>query len=353
MSEIDDIKIMKKDAVEDIDIANIIDAKYTEKYGNDKPDTKVVEKIVEKSEISETPEKKQKKILGNGKFQQLRKKDDNKFNREERDETIEKFITCQEKTKWKLRRKEKKMIRNAEYDSTAGRFREITIGLAVMGIIVVVLLRSYLPNTAMFALLVIIGATSFLPTGMILGWLLFDPVMRCKVLRKVSRKNYGIVNFVGHGNKAFPKIKNFDQSLIWKQNECWVIAQSRVYQMTKDGNAINKGKEIDADSVLTYVDTVPVIFIDMHSMEPITISKEGRTAVYPGEIGSALKAWVDNQRAKMMAVKKMTDTMLMVAVVACIGAVIVSFVTMGKVDELTETIKTIKEQLQFIIEGSP
>lgn len=273
-----------------------------------------------------------------------------KFTKQERDKTIKQFIKHQEETTGRLRRKEKKMIKNAEYDSTSGRVREITIGLAVFGIILIVLLRNFLPETALFTLLVIIGATSFLPAGMIAGWVLFDPVMRCKILRKTSRRNYGVINFVGHGKKIFTKIKNFDEALIWKENECWVIAKSRVYQMSKDGNAINKGKEIDPDSVMTYVDTVPVLFIDLKSMEPIGLGNGDRTDVHPQEIGSALKAWNDNQRAKMMAVKKMTDTMMMIIVVACVGAVILSFITMSKVDEMTEIVSSMKTQLNNIIE---
>jgi len=303
-------------------------------------------KIIEVTPIEETKEEPVKET------QPVKEPESNNvlFSKKERDEAIKQFIKTHEEKTGKLRRKEKKMIENAEYDSTSGRIREVTIGIAIFGIILIVMLRSFLPDTALFALLVIIGATSFFPCGMIIGWLLFDPVMRCKVLRKTSRRNYGVINFVGHGNKIFTKIKNFDQALIWKENECWVIAKSRVYQISKDGNAVNTGKEIDPKSVLTYVDTVPVIFIDMESMEPIKILKDERTQVHPQEIGSALKAWVDNQRAKMMAVKKMTDTMLMVAVIACVGAVVVSFITMGRVEEMHEEISIMKEQLKTLLQ---
>lgn len=274
-------------------------------------------------------------------------KENTTFTKQEREEVIKKHLA--ERTG--LRRKEKKMIKNAEYDSTGGRIKEMTISLAVVGIILVVVLRNFLPNDALFALLIIIGATSFMPMGMIMGWLMFDPVMRCKVLRKMSKRNYGIVQFVGHGGKLFPKIKNFDDSLIWRDKECWVLADSRVYQMTKDGNAINRGKEIDSKNIITYVDTVPVLFLDMHSMAPMRLSNEEDTAVYPVEIGSNLKAWVDNQRAKMLAVKKMEDMMMMILIGSCVAAAILALITMTKVEEMGETIGSLQEQLQFIIEG--
>ena len=74
----------------------------------------------------------------------------------------------------KLRRNEKKMIKNAEYDSTSGRVREITISLAVLGIIIIILSREFLPNESLYLIIIILGATSFLPVGLIAGWLLFD-----------------------------------------------------------------------------------------------------------------------------------------------------------------------------------
>ena len=250
-----------------------------------------------------------------------------------------------------LKRKEKRMIKDGEYDAVGGNLRELVIAISVIGLILVVVLKNFLPNDAMFALLIIIGATTFLPIGMVMGWLLFDPVMRCKVLRKTTKRNYGVIQFVGQGGKMFPKIKNFDNSLIWRNNECWVLAESRVYQQTKDGNAINNGKEIDAKNIVTYVDTVPVMFLDTHSMAPMKLTNEGDTSVYPVEIGSSLKAWVDNQRAKMMAVKKMEDQITLIIIGACVCAVIVGVITYMKVEEMSETITSLREQMQFIIDG--
>ena len=122
--------------------------------------------------------------------------------------------------------------------------------------------------------LLLIGSVFFFPTGMIAGWILFDPVMRCKVIRKVSRRNYGIINFVGDGTKVVQKIKNFEHSLIWRDNELWVLSGDKIIQVTKDANAVTKEKQIKSENVLTYVDTVPVVYVDMHSMEPLSFSIE-------------------------------------------------------------------------------
>jgi len=281
----------------------------------------------------------------------VEKKSNTEFTSEEREGVIKKVLDDSKKGRVKLRRREKKIIKNGEYDSTSGKTKEITITLAVVGIVLVVLLRNFIPNQAMYLLLIIIGVTSFFPMGMMAGWIMFDPVMRCKIIRKVTKRNYGVVNFVGHGSKIIPKIKNFDESLIWKQNECWVLTKGKVYQMTKDPNAITEGKVINDTSIVTYVDTVPVLFVDMHSMEPLELSGTDRVPVYPEEIGSALKAWVDNQRAKMMSLKKMEGNLMIILLICAAAAAGLAFMTMTKVEEMAETIQVLREQIGMLAQA--
>jgi len=348
MSQIDNIKIDKNKTKTDLDKKTTkLETIYTNLDSIKTAKPKTIPKYEPSKEDLSIPEK------------NTVPKNEQVFTEKEKERMKHKFSPCERENKIKaflsnmgnLKRKEIRMIKDAEHDAVGGNLREIVIGLSVIGLIFIIVLRNFLPNDAMFALLIIVGATTFLPIGMIMGWLIFDPVMRCKILRKTTKRNYGVIQFVGQGGKMFPKIKNFDQSLIWRNNECWVLAESRVYQQTKDGNAINKGKEIDSKNIVTYVDTVPVMFLDTHSMAPMKLSNEGDTSVYPVEIGSALKAWVDNQRAKMMAVKKMEDQMMWIIIIACVGAVIAGIITYMKVEEMSETITALREQMQFIIDG--
>ena len=225
-----------------------------------------------------------------------------------------------------------------EYDSTRTT-QGVVIALAVAALIIIVVLRNFMDNELLYVAMIMLGSFMFMPIGMIMGWVILDPVMRCKVLRKVTRQNYGVVNFVGKGSKIISKIKNFDYSLIWRQKDCWVLTKDRIYQMTKDGNAANDGKRLDAEGVVTIVETVPVLFVDMDSMEPLSLSTGDRIPVYPSEIGPSLKAWVDNQRAKMLQVRKTSDILIYVAIICCIAAVALSYTTYNKVEELYNLIQ--------------
>lgn len=272
------------------------------------------------------------------------------FSEEDKQRLIDDQIEKATKRRIRLRRREKNMIKNQEYDSTSGTLKDIVLGLAVIGIILIFALQHVFENDALYYMIIMIGSIMFFPIGMIAGWMVFDPVMRCKILRRLTKRNYGVVNFVGSGNKSVQKIKNFDEGLVWRNKECWVIAKDRVVQLSKNGNAITKGKEIDPKSILTLVDTVPILFVDLNSFEPLTFYKEGRSPVQPGEIGPSLKAWVDNQRAKMMAAHKAMDTMFLVIIICSAGALITSYMAMQKVDDLTSTVNGIKGQVKTILD---
>jgi hypothetical protein len=269
--------------------------------------------------------------------------DDTKFMYEDKQKTIDRTLLQYKGKNIKLRHREEKMIKDMEYDSTK-TMQGTVLGLAVIGLVFIMLMRNMLPSEAAFIVVVLIGSMMFLPVGMIIGWVALDPVMRCKILRKTSKRNYGIVNFVGKGRRIVSKIKNFDYGLIWQKNSCWALTKGRIYQLTKDGNAANEGKHIDPDSVVTLVDTVPVIFVDMDSFEPLKIL-QGSEPVYPDEIGPALKAWDDNQKQKRNATKKAADILMYVAIACAAGAIVVGFLTMQKVEELTEIVKNMQEQV--------
>jgi len=299
-------------------------------------------------EPRESMEKKIDQILKNKQPQKPEEKPivkpnhvDTKFTNEERKKIIDDTIT-KYKRKGRIRRREKKMVEDMEYDPIKTT-QNTTLGLAVIGLIFLVLLQNMFPNEAMYTIVILVGSFMFIPVGMIVGWIFLDPVMRCKILRKASKRNYGIVNFVGKGKRIVSKIKNFDYGLIWQNDDCWVLTKDRIYQLTKDGNAANDGYKMDPNSVVTLVDTVPVVFVDMDSMEPLSIIQQGRTPVYPSEIGPSCKAWMDNQRAKMIAGKKREDILLYIVLAVSIGAIVVCVLTMQKVDELAEQVKQLSQ----------
>jgi len=252
----------------------------------------------------------------------------------------------------KIKRKEKKFIENKEFEGTKLR-NNLILAFAVIGLFFILFLYLYMHVDWMFIIIMLLGSMMFLPVGMILGWAVLDPYVRCKIFRKLTRKNYGIINFVGKGQKLISKVKNFEQALVWKKNEVWIISEEFIYQLSKDGDSIVEKGKIKPECIVTLIDTVPVVFVDVDSMQPLTLARDRREGVNPLELGATLKAWVDNQLAKAMFLKSTYNIYFVIIIGCAIGAILFGYINYTKLEEITETLKTMSTQIQSLLAMPP
>jgi len=252
----------------------------------------------------------------------------------------------------KIKRKEKKFIENKEFEGTKLR-NNLILAFAVIGLFFILFLYLYMHVDWMFIIIMLLGSMMFLPIGMILGWAVLDPYVRCKIFRKLTRKNYGIINFVGKGQKLISKVKNFEQALVWKKNEVWIISEEFIYQLSKDGDSIVEKGKIKPECIVTLIDTVPVVFVDVDSMQPLTLARDRREGVNPLELGATLKAWVDNQLAKAMFLKSTYNIYFVIIIGCAIGAILFGYINYTKLEEITETLKTMSTQIQSLLAMPP
>jgi hypothetical protein len=256
------------------------------------------------------------------------------------------------KDRVRMRRRDKNLILGKETEGTKSKQWFVFI-FGIIGVFILMSLQYTIHEQWVVLITLMLGSMMFLPVGMIIGWALLDPYVRCKILRKASRKNYGVINFVGKGQKIVSKIKNFDQALIWKKNETWVITKEHVYQLSKDGDSIVEKAKIDPESIVTLIDTVPCLFVDLDSMQPLSLARDRREGINPLELGSSLKAWVDNQLAKAMFLKKTMDIYLLIILVVSIASVFIGYLNMTHMEDMSTQLKTIHGQLTDILSRLP
>jgi len=244
-------------------------------------------------------------------------------------------------------RKERKRLLDGEHDRLIDKQKSL-ITLFAICLFAIFMLYMYNPgDEAIMSIVLIVGAFLFLPLGAVFGWLFLDPIMRCKILRKMTRgrKNYGIVMFVGKANKIVMKIKNFDEDLIWIGTKCWVLAKGKIKEISEDGNTINEGKEIDPEKIVSLSETIPVMFIDLTSMEPLSFISEGRERVSPEEIGSFIKSWIDNQMAKIMFLKKTLDIYFVIVIISALAGAYFGYQNSQEIEALKAEIETLKSMI--------
>jgi len=246
-------------------------------------------------------------------------------------------------------RRERKIVLGRENEGNKIR-QNLVLYLALAGIMLVFGIYYMTKLDWVLVILVYVGLMMFLPIGMLLGWALLDPYMRCKIIRRATKKNYGIVNFVGKGQKIVSKIKNFDDSLIWRGNSVWVITREHIYQLSKNGDRIVETGKIEAESIVSLVETVPVLFVDLDSMQPLSLARDRREGINPLELGPALKAWVDNEKAKALGLKKNIDLYFVVIIICSIVAVGLAYYDMSLINQMTEKITVIQGKLDMVLE---
>jgi len=247
----------------------------------------------------------------------------------------------------KATRKERRRIRKGEHNLVLDS-QKIVIGFGFISMMFLFLMWQYNQESqAITAIVFIVGSFLFMPLGAILGWVFLDPYMRCKIMRKMSkgRRNYGLVNFVGKSNKIVSRIKNFDEDLIWIKNKCWALSRSGIYEIDKNGEQATHKQALDPDSFVTVTESVPTMFIDINSMQPLTFEKTGREGIAPEELGSTLKGWVDNQMAKVMFLKKSLDMYFIIVILCSLASAYFGYTNNQQIIELEEKIQELTNRL--------
>lgn len=248
----------------------------------------------------------------------------------------------------KFKRREEKMKLMKEFDNTKTR-QTTVLFLAALGGVFIFMAYEYIKEPWVLILMMVMGSCMFLPVGMIAGWAFLDSYMRCRIFRRMTHKNYGIVNFIGKGNKMVSKIKNFDNDLIWIKDKCWSIRKGMIILLNKNGNAINDGDEVDPQSIITMMDTVPVMFVDLDSLEPLSFNREPREQINPVELAANINSYVDNQLAKIMFLRKTMDIYFMIVIIASVASVGLAYLNMNGINDMTTKMKIMQSQLDSII----
>jgi len=247
-----------------------------------------------------------------------------------------------------FKRREERMKLMKEVDNTKTR-QTTVLFLAALGGVFIFMAYQYIKEPWVLILMMVMGSCMFLPVGMIAGWVFLDSYMRCRIMRRMTHKNYGIVNFIGKGNKMVSKIKNFDNDLIWIKDKCWSIRKGMIILLNKDGNAINNGYEVDPQSIVTMMDTVPVMFVDLDSLEPLSFTREPREQINPVELAANINSYIDNQLAKIMFLRKTMDIYFMIVIIASVAAVGLAYLNMNNMNDVLAKMKIMQGQLDSII----
>lgn len=179
-----------------------------------------------------------------------------------------------------------------------------------------------------------------MPMVLFTGYIIGDPIWRCKILNKLLRGSfYGIVILDGWGNNAMLMTKNLRKDLLTIGEDVYAIQDRMIINLKKPtydtmkifkqnpGSFFNKESKYDVKSIgdndIRVIGGVPFIELDKNTMIPIEKSVMKLDKAYenmiPGKVGATLKTEVAVARAK--AYNEQGEQMKKMLLIICIIAI--------------------------------
>lgn len=262
-------------------------------------------------------------------------------NKKPKDDRVKTFLEKIDDLKAKTDYKKPPLIQYYPQYKAAMLFFVLSVG-AIIG--------SYffiMDNKAYATLLLIYGMACFMPLGLIIGFILFNPIVRIKAMRQMGKKNYGLVNLVGKGGHIIQKTVDFDGGLLWIKNAVWYLEQNRVANIDAPSEDFYN---ISSDNV-RFVSGIPIIYLNMDTMRPLTFFKDD-TPIKPAYLGANLKGWTSNQIAKWSNLVR-TYYIVIAILLLCIGIAYGVYTILQDVETLKNASASQTTRLNEIWERMP
>ena len=169
--------------------------------------------------------------------------------------------------------------------------------LAVFSFVCIIAIMQIPTPPAIKLIVALLGTLFFIPIGLFFGMMVGNPYIRCRILRRMRRGDYAIVNFIQKdGRHIDTKIKNLEEDVVVHGSRLWIIQRRKIYSMDADGSKIFQAR-VDPEGIYTIAD-VPVVFLDVENMFPVSFYRDKEESSDPQQTGAVLLGWIDNQVKK-------------------------------------------------------
>jgi len=176
----------------------------------------------------------------------------------------------------------------------------------------------YLSKAAFIAAL--ISGMMFIPIGVIIG-AMFASNFRVKIMRRLTRKNYGMVKFI-HSNKLIkPVIANLDSDIVRFADGVYILDK----QTIKREGTETPSSDIIQENVIKFEEGIPTIYYDLTDIMPVDFTSsvkkiEGEPDRFrlPSQVSATLNKEIAVEKAKIMKAFRTRQSMFMLIIIALI-----------------------------------
>jgi heme/copper-type cytochrome/quinol oxidase subunit 2 len=195
----------------------------------------------------------------------------------------------------------------------------------------------------------IIGSTMFLPFGVLIG-ALFIGSFRVKLLRRMTRRNYGVIKFI-HSNRLIkPVIANLDQDIVRFADGIYIIDK---HSIKREGEEEPSNHKIEEHKI-KFEEGIPTIYYDIGDIMPVDFQGQEKTPEterfrLPTQVSATLNKEIAVEKAKVMKAFKRTQDMMMLAILCLLVlSVYFSYTLYSNSQKNTDTINSVKGSMDSL-----
>ena len=212
------------------------------------------------------------------------------------------------------------------------------------------------------------------------GYFLFNPFRKVQLMRRVLRKNYGIIHFK-YGKDLLPIVKNLEGDVIKAFKGIWIIEQGKIYhQVDSEKSGVRfdhpsddidkakitnfrklkiKGRSYTVEKApielrqadINFKQGVPVLFLDVNDLKPLKFegdaidedmsrNPEQVEATMAKEIAAAEAEAIKLNKEKMVKYMKYALIASILSLMVILINIYFQFIGFGNIEVIVEGIQT-------------
>ena len=251
------------------------------------------------------------------------------------------FKSKPEESKPESKSKDEELNTTKVFDKTHMSLDVIILGSVMLGFLMFMYGYVDKANATVAAL---IGSTMFIPLGILIG-AMFSGGIRIKILRRLTKRNYGIIKFI-HSNRLIkPVITNLDKDIVRFADGVYIIDKQSI---KREGEEEPSTHNIEEHKI-KFEEGIPTIYYDIGDIMPIDFEshheKTPETDKFrlPTQVSATLNKEIAVEKAKVMkAFKSRQDMMMMAILCLLVLSVYFSYTLYSNSQKNTDSINSMK-----------
>jgi hypothetical protein len=212
------------------------------------------------------------------------------------------------------------------------------------------LIYTYINPKAAF-ISILVGGLLFVPIGAMVG-VMFSGNFRVKILKRLTRRNYGYVRFLSSNRLIKTVVANLDKDVVKFGDGIYLIDKQSIKREGED----TPSSDVIDESKIKFEEGISTIYYDIDDIMPIDFDTSRKNPLaqedkfrLPTQVSATLNKEIAVEKAKAMKAFKTQQNVLMIAMLAMIVLTLYfSYSIYANNKKLVDTIGSVRASMDIL-----